>query len=57
MLAISVREALRDAVAAFGAGGIVELAVTRDARGGVLGHRKDDSGVVTLCATTPESCR
>ena len=39
MLAISVREALRAAVAAFGAGGIVELAIAGDAGSGVLGHR------------------
>ncbi len=39
MLAISVREALRDAVAAFGRGGVVELALPVDARGGVLGDR------------------
>ena len=49
MLAISVREALRAAVAAFGAGGIVELGVARDAGSGVLGDRAHEvhhSGVV-----------
>ncbi len=39
MLAISVREALRDAVAAFGRGGVVELALPGDARSGLLGDR------------------
>ena len=39
MLAISVREALRAAVAAFGAGGHRRARLAGDARSGVLGHR------------------
>ena len=53
MLAISVREALRDAVAAFGAGGIVELAspATPEAVFWAIERASAE------CATTPESCR
>ena len=52
MLAISVREALRAAVAAFGAGGIVELASPATPEAVFWAIESDRA-----CATTPESCR
>ena len=54
MLAISVREAIRDAIAAFGrAGGTDSSLLRRHAGSRVLGHPER----ARACATTPESCR
>ena len=52
MLAISVREALRAAIAAFGSGGIVELASPATPEAVFWAVER-----VRACATTPESCR
>ncbi len=57
MLAISVREALRAAVAAFGAGGIVELASPATPEAVFWAIERSRLRSRDACATTPESCR